>query len=337
MNDYLDEIEQKSLDASIPLRAIIELTYRCDFACVHCYCTQSTPGVELSTAHIKDILRQLAECGTLVLTLTGGEVLARPDFVEIARYARELRFALRWFSNGSGWDEKMAEKARDLHPLSVDVSLYGSSPEVYEAVTGDGGNFSLAHAGIRNLKRHAIPVTVKLPVLEENYQDLPGMINICRELKVPYTMSANITPRNDGSPAPLAHAISFSRIRDFLSRYEQPTHRGSRRPDDYVCNTARNTAVISPYGDVYPCIQIRESAGNVIENDFRSIWVKSASLNRLRRLRVKDLKGCAGCTYLDRCSYCPGIAFWESGSFMARDRMACQWTHARADVGLMGS
>jgi len=95
MNDSLDKIERKTLDASIPLRAIIELTYRCPFNCVHCYCDRSSSGVELSTAQIKDILHQLAQSSTLMLTLTGGDILVRTDFFEIARYARELRFALR--------------------------------------------------------------------------------------------------------------------------------------------------------------------------------------------------------------------------------------------------
>jgi radical SAM protein with 4Fe4S-binding SPASM domain len=291
--------------------------------------------VELSTTEIGDILDQLAASGALVLTLTGGDILARPDFMEIARYARRLRFALRLFTNGSGWDAKMAEKARDLHPLSVDVSLYGSRPEVYEAVTGDGRNFSLAFSGIHNLKRQGIFLTAKIPVLEENYEDLPGIIGLCRELEIPYTMSANITPRDDGSPLPLKHTLPLSRCGDFLCRYEKASSGGRRRPDDHLCNTARNSAVISPYGDVYPCVQIKKPAGNLRENDFQSIWGRSPILTGLRQLRVKDLEKCTGCAHLDKCAYCPGISYWESGSFLARDHSACRWTHLRADLGLV--
>ncbi len=236
MSDCLDKIEQRTVDASIPLRAIIELTYRCQFDCIHCYCDRSVSYVELSTSQIKNILRQLAQSNTLVLTLTGGDILMRPDFFEIASYARELRFALRWFTNGFGWDEKNAEKARDLHPISVDISLYGSCPEIYEVVTGDGGNFSHVYSGIRNLKRHGIPLTMKIPVLKENYGDIPNMIDLCKELELPYTMSANITPRDDGSPAPLRHAIINDRRRDFLDCYEQTSSPGHRNPDYYLCN-----------------------------------------------------------------------------------------------------
>lgn len=337
MSDCLDKIEQRTVDGSIPLRAIMELTYRCRFDCIHCYCEKSVSDVELSTAQIKDILRQLAQSNTLVLTLTGGDILMRPDFFEIARYARELRFALRWFTNGSGWDEKNAKKARDLHPISVDISLYGSCPEIYEAVTGDGGNFSRVRSGIFNLKSQGIPLTMKIPVLEENYEDLPNMIGLCKEWGLPYTMSANITPHDNGSSAPLEHAIVHDRRRDFLARYDRPSPPGQRKPDDYLCNTARSSAVISPFGDVYPCVQIKESAGNLLKSDFQDIWSRSPLLNMLRGLRVKDLKGCAGCNHLSSCAYCPGISFWESGNFAARDTTACEWTHLRAARAVPGA
>ena len=335
MKDVLKEIERKTLDDCIPIRAVVELTYRCNFSCVHCYCVPSPDRRELSGERIKDILRQLAAAGALVLTFTGGDVSARPDFWDIARYARELRFALRWFTNGSEWDEESARKARDLHPLSVDISLYGSRPEVYEAVTGDGAHFFRVLSGIRNLKAQGVPVTLKLPVLEENYDDLPGMVRLCGELGLPYVMGADITPRDDGSPAPLEHAISCSRRREFLARYEKPLSRGRRRPGDYLCNTARNTAVISPYGDVFPCVQIKESAGSLLENDFRDIWRGSPLLDRLRRMRVRDLEGCSGCGYLNWCSYCPGISLREKGRFEAVDHRACEWARLRAELGLV--
>ena len=337
MTDYLDTLEQKTLKEFIPIRAVMELTYRCNFACPHCYCIESASRKELSTSEVKDIIQQLAASGTLFLTFTGGEVLTRSDFWEIAEYARRLRFALRWFTNGSGWDAELSKKAYNLHPLSVEITLYGSCEEVYEAVTGSGENFFRVLSGIRTLRRRGIHVNLKLLVLKENYGDRPEMIRLCRELGDSYTMSANITPRDDGSSAPLAHAISPSQYRDFLSRYGQPMSPGHRGPDDYLCNTARNTAVISPYGDVYPCAQIRKGVGNLRENDFHSIWDQSPMLEKLRKLRVKDLKECGGCNYLSSCAYCPGISFGESGRFDTRDLTACRWTRLQAELGLVTS
>ena len=86
------ELVQKAVDRNIPLYAHLELTYACNLDCVHCYTIpQSKEG--LSKDEICRILDELADMGTLYLALTGGEIFLRPDFFEIATYAREKGFA----------------------------------------------------------------------------------------------------------------------------------------------------------------------------------------------------------------------------------------------------
>ncbi|MGQ9491090.1 MAG: radical SAM protein [Anaerolineae bacterium] len=54
-----------------PFTVLWELTHRCNLHCVMCYnVPQAEP--ELTTGECYDILAQLAEAGTLRLTLTGG-------------------------------------------------------------------------------------------------------------------------------------------------------------------------------------------------------------------------------------------------------------------------
>ena len=77
------EIERMAAALNIPLYAHVELTYTCNFRCIHCYLHTNTDRKELSTKQIIQILDQLAEQGTLYLALTGGEILYRKDFYEI--------------------------------------------------------------------------------------------------------------------------------------------------------------------------------------------------------------------------------------------------------------
>ena len=97
-DDPFTAIEKRSLEQFRPLRAMLELTYRCNFRCVHCYLVEfRSPGV-LTTDELRSTMEQLAQMGCMVLTLTGGEPLVRRDFFEIADIAKELRFALRIFT-----------------------------------------------------------------------------------------------------------------------------------------------------------------------------------------------------------------------------------------------
>ena len=70
MSGLLEEMTQKALARNIPLSVQLDLTYRCNERCVHCYLDHDDHG-ELTTAEIKDILNQLAEAGTFFLTLSG--------------------------------------------------------------------------------------------------------------------------------------------------------------------------------------------------------------------------------------------------------------------------
>ncbi len=63
----------------------IELTERCNNACLHCYINRPSDDFwakqcELSTAEWQEIFRQAANLGALSVRFTGGEPLLREDF-----------------------------------------------------------------------------------------------------------------------------------------------------------------------------------------------------------------------------------------------------------------
>ena len=75
----LAEMNQKALGLGIPISVHLDITYRCNERCVHCYLDHDDHG-EMTTLEIKDILNQLSEAGVFFLTLSGGEGLMRRDF-----------------------------------------------------------------------------------------------------------------------------------------------------------------------------------------------------------------------------------------------------------------
>jgi len=75
------------------LLAMVELTYRCNFKCIHCYNTlrqkMSSSKFELSTSQIFHLIDQLVELGNFKVAFTGGEALLRRDIFDILWYARK--------------------------------------------------------------------------------------------------------------------------------------------------------------------------------------------------------------------------------------------------------
>jgi len=72
----LAEMNEKAHALGIPLSVHIDVTYRCNERCVHCYLDHDDKG-EMTTQEIKNILDQLAEAGVFFLVFSGGEVFMR--------------------------------------------------------------------------------------------------------------------------------------------------------------------------------------------------------------------------------------------------------------------
>src|SRR5947199_1867248 len=166
----LQEMTERALARNIPFSAQVDLTYRCNERCVHCYLDHDDHG-EMTTTEIKHLLDELADAGVFILTLSGGEILMRRDFFEILEYARQLTFCVKLKTNGVLIREREAARIRDLGVESVQVSIYSHRPEVHDAITLVPGSLKRSLTAIRFLKSQGIKVTIANVLMTENMQD----------------------------------------------------------------------------------------------------------------------------------------------------------------------
>ena len=92
------QLNEKALRDGVPLSVHLDITYRCNERCQHCYLEHHGRD-ELSTAEIRKLLEQLADAGVFFLTISGGEPLVRSDCFEIITYARSLGFNVKLKTN----------------------------------------------------------------------------------------------------------------------------------------------------------------------------------------------------------------------------------------------
>src|SRR5207249_773565 len=81
---------ERARAALAPLHVLLELTYRCNVRCVHCYLAGDER--EMTLDELTPVLDDLAAAGCLILTLSGGEPLLRRDFFDVAEAARARGF-----------------------------------------------------------------------------------------------------------------------------------------------------------------------------------------------------------------------------------------------------
>lgn len=301
-----------------PIHVLMELTYRCNVRCVHCYLAGRED--EMTLPEIERLLDQMAAAGTLVLTLSGGEVLLRRDFFDIAGAARERAFALRIFTNGTLVDDRAADQIAALRPVVVEMSLLGATAATHDAITLKRGSFVRTIAGARRLIGRGVRVKLKTTLMQSNVDEAPAIEELAGGIGATTQISHVMMPRRGGDLTPLSYQIDDRALRRFVERRRRDIFDQAEpmSDGDNLCSAARATCSVSPSGDVFPCVLMPARAGNVRETDFGTIWRESATMRHMRALAAAHPLACGGCDGGD--SYCPAYDLLRQSAVPAQPR-----------------
>ncbi len=351
----MDRLISRTVQKHRPLSVHFDLTYRCNERCVHCYLDHDDHG-ELTTAECLKVLDDLARSGTLFLTFSGGEIFLRPDLYEILAAARRLHFDISLKSNALLVTAGRAAKLREFGVRRVQISVYSDIPAIHDAITKVPGSLERTLAAIPILLEHGLQVKLACPLMRQNLMAYRGVMDLAEKLGVPYILDLTITPMMDGSSGPLEHRASVSSLLPVLrdpvlnACRPQPTAQASSAIsaspstfgsavssgiesaayEDLPCSAGHNSCYISPYGDVFPCVQLPQAAGNLRQEKFEDIWYHAPQLERLRSIRESQLPICSQCEIRSYCERCPGLALMEGGDMLGAYERACALAEEKA-------
>ena len=174
MSALLQEMSDRALQLGVPFSVQLDLTYRCNEQCVHCYLDHDDHG-EMTTTEIKHLLTEMADAGVFILTLSGGEIFLRKDFFEILEHARALTFCIKLKTNAVLIREAQAARLRELGVESIQISIYSHLPEVHDAITKVPGSLRRSLNAIRFLRAQGLKVVVGNVLMTQNMHDYHGV------------------------------------------------------------------------------------------------------------------------------------------------------------------
>jgi radical SAM protein with 4Fe4S-binding SPASM domain len=339
-----EHLMRKASEHNIPISVLLELTYRCNLTCSHCYIDKKNMK-ELPQQVLKDIIDQLAEQGTLFLTLSGGEIFLRKDFFQIAHYASSKNFAINLFTNGTLINERTADAVAELSPWRVEISIYGAKKETHDGITGVKGSWKKSLNAIKLLKARGVSVILKVLWMKENINEAAEILRLKDNLGVGFRASELISPCSDGCTKPLRHRLDEQQIialNKLLRNYEKEHSNSTSNIDDNKadlsqinpCGAGINYAAISPCGELYPCVMFPQSVGNIVETSFQKIWKESAFLKKLRDTHLSDLEECKNCPLIFKCPRCPAMTALEEGHFLKSWKEACRIARIASEMEL---
>lgn len=336
--DLTRDYKRRIVSDRTPVSASIELTYRCNLHCGHCYCPPGERHQELSTAEVKAVFDELARLGTLFLLVTGGDPLLRKDFPELYRHAKELGMLVTVFTNGTLIDERIAALWRELPPYLVEISLYGLTREVYEKVVAVQGSYERCLAGISRVLADGHPLALKCPVTRDNAHEIPGIAQLAKDLGVDFRYDPVILGTMEGKTHTHAFRLPAEEIVEFEARDPEKDRAYRKwlgeetRPEIasdalFSCGAGKNSLHVDPYGNVQVCLMVKNFKHSLRERPLADIYHEE--FPRILSIRRETTSKCGSCASRSACNNCPGMALWETQTNDSHVDFLCRLTAVR--------
>ena len=338
-SDFGARLMRRGGAARLPLSGSMEITFRCNLRCVHCYIPDYSGRGEMSTAEINRILSEAADEGCVWMLLTGGEVLCRSDFAEIYMHAKRQGFLLTIFSNGTLIDERVADLLAEYPPFGIEFTLYGLSDETYLRTTGFPGRFSRVRRAIDLMLERGLPLSLKAVAMKPLAGEMEQMAAFSESLGLRFRYDAIVHGRLDGSPEPTTvrpgaeqvvqyDATDANRLGEWLRYYRQfvrPT-----RASNFLlsCGAGVNSFHVDARGTLLSCEALPLNGYDLRAGSFRDGWY--GIVGDIRKRRASAANVCASCELRGMCDRCPATATLETGSPDGWIPYYCEITHRRA-------
>lgn len=337
----------------IPLTVNLELTHNCNLRCQHCYVDFNSNII--SGQQWKGILDELIKLETLVLTISGGEPMLHPDFEDIYRYAHTKGFGIRLFSNLLRVDNQKLSFLSQHKPLNIQTSIYGHNAELHDRITTVAGSFERTINASKQLIDMGIPVIFKTTWMRNNFASYQAIEDLALDIGAAFQGSVRIMVARNGDASNTELRLTPEQLVDLYKiSNNDPNAKWSKPQDeqtldevaplmtkmetDYPCGAAVVTMRVGPGGDVFPCVQYNDAAGNALDSPLRTIWHESTWFNHLRTLRQGNATQCNACDLNKECFRCPADAYTESGDPLGCSKeakeLAQAYLHARKEFSI---
>lgn len=323
-----------------PTHVQIEITWRCNWRCVHCY--QDRHDIEvLTTSNLLSLFDSLAEAGTMHVILTGGEPTVRRDIFILLESLAKKKILVTLYSNGHRINQSMADRLSSLVG-AVELSLLAGTATTHDALSGVPGSHARVVSAARALRQSGIAVVLKTPVMHQAIETLKEIELLAMEIGAEWNADTEISKSYEGAKFPLDNALDADQLKKFYKDFPQfnPAN-GIRGLDPGViggmCLAGRQYCFIDVYGNVYPCLNFKASSdkienseipnprmGNVLEETFSDIWGRSKSAQLIRTASREQFSRCSDCKRA--CTPCMALNYEETGNYFLPAPSVCTKT-----------
>lgn len=198
-----------------PFVVIWETTQACDLACRHCR-AEAVPlrhPLELTTDEAKHLMDRVREFGRVVFVLSGGDVLKRPDAIELVKYGSDL--GLKMGVTPATTPLCTREKIQELKDVGISriaVSLDGSTPAIHDEFRRVDGSFDWGIKILRDCQELGISTQVNTVIGNHNINDFENLVALMTDVGIVFWEVFFLIPMGRASIDQMPTADEFERV-----------------------------------------------------------------------------------------------------------------------------
>nr|MBU9889024.1 radical SAM protein [Candidatus Omnitrophota bacterium] len=342
--DYLQRIHRGCLPR-LPLKGSIDLTYRCNNDCRHCW-LRIAPGAlekreELSFEEIRKIADDARRMGCREWAISGGEPMLRPDFPEIFDYLTSHASSYSLNTNGALITSRIA-KLMTRKGVKM-VALYGATAEVHDHITRNPGSFEATMRGFAYLKEAGAGFMVQLIPMRDNHHQFDKMVALAESLSKHYRVGAawlylSACGDKERNAEILRQRLPPKAVIELdepdLSQEEQMAEEpgtscqvpGSGGYLFAPCIESRRDFHVDAYGKMSFCCYIKDPSMryDLRDGSFEECWDRFVPSLSKKVVMTEDYgKNCGSCELRANCRVCPVYAYLEHRDYNRKVEYLC--------------
>jgi MoaA/NifB/PqqE/SkfB family radical SAM enzyme len=214
-------------------------------------------------------------------------------------------------------DRAVTKRLKDLGLKNITISLYSLVPEIHDKMTKVRGSHQKTMRAIDLALQEGLDVSVNALLTKDNIEGIFDLEDWALSKNLALKTDAMITPKLDGGMEPTELRASKEQLREYYRAKIQKWPAARPKPsgdtlNHYTCNAGKGKCAVTAYGELLPCIEIRDALGSLLQKPFHELW-HGEGVRKWRDLKWQDIEGADQKT-ASFCDHCPGMAKNETGS-----------------------
>lgn len=338
-NGFEKYLCDKAFAEATPISGTFELLPICNMDCRMCYVRLSKEqmnrmGSPLELSEWIRIGKEAAATGCMFLLLTGGEPLLYPHFKELYKALLEMGIILTINTNGILIDDSLVELFKNCPPRRINISIYGSSDEMYADICRNPKGFTQVSKNIQSLLDAGIPMKANFTITPHSRGDMENVIRLTEEWGIPISIANYMFPparRPEGNsrfcrltPQEAAceqlnvikrayqyEADYKDRIKNMLAVRQSASSEPIDPPGGLLCSAGVSSFWVNWKGGLTPCGMLQYPVRDLRKCSFEEAWngIKEESK------QIFTSKKCFNCRFRKVCQGCGAASFAEHGDF----------------------